>query len=399
MRTEPGPGLPRVRQDPTDPAFVQNPYPAYERMRAAGPLVWWDDYAMPATTTYETTAAILKDRRFGREALDPLRVPPHLRDFYAVEAHSMLELEPPRHTRLRGLVTRAFTSSRIRALEPDIEALCQSLIDRFPAEPFDLLMAYCTEIPVRIIARLIGVPETMCPQLLAWSHAMVGMYQAKRTRAMEEAANAAARDFAAWMTELISARRAAPGRDLLSALIAAEAAEGRLTRDELVTTVILLLNAGHEATVHTLGNGIKTLLTTGHRQITPSLVEEVLRFDPPLHLFTRTAREEIALAGHRFARGDQVGCLLAAANRDPAFAPQPQLFDPSRVIAAPNLSFGAGLHFCVGAPLARLEIETALRTLFERCPKLTLDVRPQYAPIYHFHGLRALIVRSSPRSA
>lgn len=396
MRTEPGPGLPRVRQDPTDPAFVQAPYPAYDRMRAAGPLVWWDDYAMPVTTTYETTAAVLKDRRFGREALEPCPTPRHLRDFYAVEDHSMLELEPPRHTRLRGLVTRAFTSSRIRALEPEIEVLCHAMIDRFPAEPFDLLAAYCAEIPVRIIARLIGVPETMCPQLLVWSHAMVGMYQAKRTRVMEEAANSAARDFASWLTELIDARCAAPGHDLLSALISAEAEDGRLSREELVTTVILLLNAGHEATVHALGNGIKTLLTTGHRQITPSLVEEVLRFDPPLHLFTRIAREDITLAGHHFARGDQVGCLLAAANRDPAFAPRPNLFDPARVIAAPNLSFGAGLHFCVGAPLARLEIEIALRALFERCPALELDVAPRYAPIYHFHGLRDLVVRTSP---
>ncbi|ABV92935.1 cytochrome P450 [Dinoroseobacter shibae DFL 12 = DSM 16493] len=387
-----GAGLPRVTQDPTDAAFVQNPYPVYDRMRALGDLVWWDAYAMPVTPTYAATGAILKDRRFGREPLSPPPVPDHLRDFYAVEAHSMLELEPPRHTRLRGLVTRAFTSARIAALAPGIEALCHALIDAFPDTPFDLLPAYCTQVPVRIIARLLGVPEDTAPQLLAWSNAMVGMYQAGRSRAMEEAANTAAHDFRAWLLDLIDARRASPADDLLSALIAAQAEDGKLTRDELVTTVILLLNAGHEATVHTLGNGVKTLLETGLRQITPATVEEVLRFDPPLHLFTRIARQEVEVFGHRFAPGDTVGCLLAAAGRDPGFAPDPHRFDPTRPTKPPHMAFGAGLHFCVGAPLARLEIEIALRVLFARCPGLRLAGAPVYAPIYHFHGLQALRV-------
>lgn len=392
MPTEPK-GLARIGQDPTAADFVQNAYPAYDRMRASGALVWWNAYAMPVTTTHALTTAVLKDRRFGREPLTPRPVPDHLRDFYAIEAHSMLELEPPCHTRLRGLVARAFTSARIAALAPGIEALCHDLIDAFPDGPFDLLPAYCAEVPVRIIARLLGVPPSMCPQLLAWSHAMVGMYQAGRSRAMEDAANTAARDFATWLSELIDTRRGAPGSDLLSALIAAEDGGETLNRNELITTVILLLNAGHEATVHTLGNGVKTLLETGQRPITPGTVEEILRYDPPLHLFTRYAREEVHVEGHRFAPGDQIGCLLAAANRDPAFAPDPARFEPERPIRPPHTSFGAGLHFCVGAPLARLEIEIALRVLFDRCPDLSLTAPPRYAPIYHFHGLSSLRVR------
>lgn len=384
--------LPRVAQDPTAPAFVQDPYPAYDRMRERGPLVWWDTYQLPMATTYDANAAILRDRRFGREALAPAPIPSHLQDFYAIEAHSMLELEPPRHTRLRGLVTRAFTSRRIAALAPEIEALCHDLIDRFPTRDVDLLAQYCTPVPLRIITRLLGIPEGDGAQLLRWSHAMVGMYQAGRTYEMEVAANSAARAFAIWLSDIIDARRGSTGDDLLSALIAAEEDGTRLSRDELITTVILLLNAGHEATVHTLGNGVKTLLATGHRQITAALVEEVLRFDPPLHLFTRTAREEVTIFGHCFQPGDQVGCLLAAANRDPDFAADPNRFVPDRAVTRPNLAFGAGLHFCVGAPLARLEIETALRILFTRCPTLRLAQPAHYAPIYHFHGLETLMV-------
>ncbi|WP_424969058.1 cytochrome P450 [Dinoroseobacter sp. S76] len=382
----------RVTQDPSDPTFVQNPYPVYDRMRDLGDLIWWEAYGMVVSPSYKATAAILKDRRFGREALEAIAVPDHLTDFYAVEAHSMLELEPPRHTRLRGLVTRAFTSRRVAALAPEIEALCHGLIDAFPEGPFDLLPAYCTPVPVRIIARMLGVPEAEAPQLLEWSHAMVGMYQASRTHEMEVAANDAARAFAAWVSDLIDARRRSPGEDLMSALIAAEEDGAKLSREELITTIVLLLNAGHEATVHTLGNGVKTLLEIGHREITPGLVEEVLRYDPPLHVFTRIAREEVELFGHRFTPGETIGCLLAAANRDPAFAADPHRFDPMRQIKGQNMAFGAGLHFCVGAPLARLEIEIALRVLFERCPDLRLASAPRYAPIYHFHGLEALEV-------
>ncbi len=307
----------------------------------------------------------------------------------------MLELEPPRHTRLRGLVLRAFTSRRIVGLAPEIETMSHALIDAFPDEPFDVLQAFAQELPVRIIARLMGVPEDRSPDLLRWSNAMVGMYQAKRTRQDEDRAVAATTDFVAFMTEYVDARRSDPRDDLITHLIAAEEAGEKLNTDELITTLILLLNAGHEATVHTMGNVLHTLLSTGIRPApTKTFTEEVLRHDPPLHMFTRYALEDIDLAGHSFKRGDQVGLLLGGANRDPAVFSSPDEFDPERTGPA-HVSFGAGLHFCVGAPLARLELDIGLRVLFERCPDLRLCETPRYANVYHFHGLERLVVSKS----
>ncbi len=382
-----------LTQSPTDPAFVQNPYPFYDRARVGGDLFWWTDYSMVCATSHRAVMALLKDRRLGREAPpeNASPIPDHLKPFYAVEAHSMLELEPPRHTRLRGLVLRAFTSRRIAGLAPEIEALCHSLVDQFPAEPFDLLNAYARIVPVIIIARLLGVPESRADDLLTWSNAMVSMYQARRTRAIEDAASAAATAFTAFLTNYISEKRNHPADDLISELIKAEEAGDKLTTDELITTCILLLNAGHEATVHTLGNGVKTLLEHGTAPITDTLVEEVIRHDPPLHMFTRWVYEDVHLFGHDFKRGDQVACLLAAANHDPAAYPDPGRFDANRKGPA-NTSFGGGIHFCVGAPLARLELLIALRVLFDRCPGLRLAEDPRYADVFHFHGLERLMV-------
>lgn len=386
----------RLSQSPTDPDFVQNPYPFYARARAAGPLVWWEDYGMPMATTHAAVNAILRDRRFGREPIAPPPVPEHLAPFHAVEAHSMLELEPPRHTRLRSLVLRAFTSRRIEALRPEIEALARDLAQAIPeGQDIDLLDAFCRPIPVIVIARLLGVPEDMAPDLLRWSNAMVQMYQARRTRAEEVAAADAAAEFSAFLRAYVDKRRSDPRDDLITALIAAEEAGEKLSADELITTCILLLNAGHEATVHTLGNGVKLCLETGARPgpDPAPLVEEILRFDPPLHLFTRQAYEDVTLAGHSFRRGDEVGLLLASAGRDESVYDGAGSFRPDRMDGPANLAFGAGLHFCVGASLARLELQIALPVLFATCPDLRLAAPPAYANIYHFHGLDRLMLR------
>ena len=389
--------LPRIAQSPTDPGFVQDPYPFYDRMRALGPLVVWDDYGLPCAVSHAAVNAILRDRRFGRERRDRPPVPEHLRPFYAIDDNSMLEAEPPRHTRLRGLVLRAFTARRIAALEPEIAALAHALIDRFPDGPFDLLPAFAQEIPVIVIARLLGVPEAMKDQLLAWSHAMVAMYQAGRTRAVEDRAAEAARDFAGFLRSHVEERRARPADDLITHLIAAGEGGAQLSTEELIATCVLLLNAGHEATVHALGNGVKAILQAGGPRdwLSPdrveATVEEALRFDPPLHLFTRIAYEDVEVMGRRIAAGTEVACLLAAANRDPGAWPEPHRFDPARPVKAHN-AFGAGLHFCLGAPLARLEMRVALRVLFSRRPGLRLAAPPAYADSYHFHGLTALPV-------
>ncbi|KAA9009016.1 cytochrome P450 [Histidinibacterium aquaticum] len=384
----------RLSQSPTDPAFVADPYPFYDRAREGGDLFYWEDYGRICAVSHRAVTALLKDRRLGREvpAEQATEIPPRLQPFYDIEAHSMLELEPPRHTRLRGLVLRAFTSRRIAGMETEIEALCHRLIDDFPEGPVDLLDAYARPIPIVVICRLLGVPEERAEDLLAWSNAMVAMYQARRTPQIEEAAVAASRDFRAFVVETIEARRSRPGPDLLTDLIAAESEGAKLTTDELVTTVILLLNAGHEATVHSMGNAAKLLMEQGNPPVDEVTVEECLRLDPPLHLFDRWVYEEMEAFGQTLRRGDRVACLLAAANRDPAAYEDPAAFRPGRT-GPQGASFGGGIHFCVGAPLARLELLIGLRVLFERLPGLQPSEPPQYADVYHFRGLTRLMAQ------
>jgi len=388
-----------LSQSPTDPGFVQDPYPFYDRARTSGALVWWEEYGMPAAFSHDTVHALLRDRRFGREKPAEMvtQAPAHLAPWLAVEAHSLLDAEPPRHTRLRSLILRAFTSRQLVNLAPQIDALAHELIDAFPDAPFDLLPAFCTQIPVVVICRMLGVPEDMAPQLLDWSHKMVAMYQANRTRATEDAASEAATRFSKFLRGYVEERRADPRDDLITRLIAAEQEGEKLSTDELIGTCVLLLNAGHEATVHGLGNAVKALLEHGDAPHwtdpghIDGAVEEALRFDPPLHMFTRYAYEDVTLFGHEFRRGDEVALLLGAANRDPSVWPDPNRFDPSRPVQTHN-SFGGGLHFCVGAPLARLEMSIALPILFARCPKLKLAEQPTYSDSYHFHGLERLLV-------
>lgn len=389
-----------LSQSPTDPDFVQNPYPFYDTARQAGDLFYWTDYGMVAAVSCRSVRTLLKDRRFGREVPPECATqgPAHLAPWLSVEAHSLLEAEPPRHTRLRALVMRAFTSRAISALQPSIETLCHDLIRDFPQEPFDLLHAYCTQVPVITICRLLGVPEEMAPDLLRWSHDMVAMYQANRTRDTEDKATQSAQEFTTFLEDYIDQRRRDPRDDLITRLIVAEEEGEKLSREELVATCILLLNAGHEATVHSLGNGVKTLLET---QTDPSVlrpdkidstIEEILRYDPPLHMFTRYAYEDVETFGHSFKRGDQVALLLGAANRDPVVWQEPNAFRATRSIDV-NTSFGGGIHFCVGAPLARLEIRIALPILFESCPNLRLAAPPAYSDSYHFHGLQQVLVQ------
>lgn len=387
---------------------MQNPYPAYERMRALGPAVYWEDYGFWCLTGFDDVNALLRDRRFGRDVLHVTtraalgwpEIPEHVRPFYDVEAHSLLEREPPAHTRLRTLVNRAFVSRAIERLRPRVEALANDLIDGFEADgQVDLLSRFATPIPVIVIAELLGVPTDMADRLLDWSHRMVAMYQFNRTRETEDDAVAATQAFTGFMRGYVDERRRRPADDLISHLIAAEEAGEKLSTDELITTCILLLNAGHEATVHAIGNGVKAMLEAGvdaglafrNPQSTETLVEELIRYDAPLHLFTRYALQDVEIHGVRLALGERIGLLLGAANRDPARFAQADRLVPDRADVA-SVSFGAGIHFCVGAPLARLELQAALPVLFRRLPGLRLAARPVYADRYHFHGLERLDV-------
>ena len=396
----------QIAQSPTEDSFVQDPYSFYERARAIDDIVWWKDYELPVAVSHAAVSAVLRDRRMGREIPPEQRTDPapHVAPFDQIEAHSMLELEPPRHTRLRGLVLRAFTSRRIQGLAPEISKIAEDLIGGFPDGPFDLLPHFAQHLPVIVIARLLGVPESMSGQLLTWSNAMVSMYQARRTRAIEERAGQAAREFSDFLRVYIEERRSRPADDLITHLIAAREDGAKLSTDELISTAILLLNAGHEATVHTIGNGVRTILLTEMdlRALQPAFVEatveEVLRYDPPLHLFTRHVYEPVEMFGHSFRRGDEIGVLLAAANRDPGIWEDAGRFDPTRPPKT-HMSFGAGIHFCLGAPLARLELQIALPLLFANCPGLHLTEPPRYGSIYHFHGQERLMVACGGRAA
>ena len=315
-----------------------------------------------------------------------------------VEDTSMLDMEPPNHTRLRGLVLRAFTSRRIANLRPDIEAITAELLADLPEGPFDLIPAFCTQLPVRIIARLLGVPEDMSPQLLNWSNAMVAMYQAGRSRGTEQAAEQASADFTDFLNGYIAERRNDPRDDLITQLITVEEDGEKLSTEELIGTCILLLNAGHEATVHSIGNAVKCLLEheTPRAALSDANIaattEELLRYDPPLHMFTRFAYEDIDLGSGLTLRKDQeIALILGAAGRDPALFEDAGHFIPGRP-AKPHAAFGGGLHFCVGAPLARLELQVALPALFAHLPNMQLAETPHYALSYHFHKLDRLMI-------
>ncbi len=397
----------RLSLSPRDPAFVQDPYGAYGWLHAHMPAFYWQEYGFWCFAGFDAVNRLLRDRRFGRENRwgPPAIVGDeraHLADFDAVEARSLLELEPPAHTRLRKLVNRAFVSRQVERLRPRVEQLAHTLIDRFEADgEADLLPAFATPIPVTVIAEMLGVPVEMGDRLVAWSNRMVAMYTLTQDRRTEEEANRAARDFAAFLRGYVRERREAPGDDLLSLLIEASADGEQLDEDELISSVILLLNAGHEATVHQTGNAVRTLLAEGGDprrffetpDTTAATVEECLRIDAPLHMFTRYAYETVEIEpGITVEPGERIGLLLGAANCDPAAFSAPRRFDPARTDQK-NVTFGAGIHFCIGAPLARLELQVGLKVLFDRLPGLRLAETPRYRDIYHFHGLERLNVR------
>ncbi|SCX01516.1 cytochrome P450 [Agrobacterium rosae] len=395
-----------VSLDARNPAFYSDPNAVYAALHAHCPTFYWEEQKQWFFTSYDHVNALLRDRRFGRQILhvatrEELGLPEpmqHVRHFDAAERHSLLEIEPPEHTRLRTLVNRAFVSRHVEKMKPEIEALANGLIDRFEKDgKTELLSSFADIIPVTMIARMIGIPEEMGPQLLKWSHAYVGMYMFKRTCDDELAADIAAKEFADYVRSVIAERRAEPKDDLLSHMIHTEHKGQYLTDDELISTTIVLLNAGHEATVHQIGNSVRVILESGSdpallfqdEKSTERTVEETLRIGAPVHIFQRWALEPVEIDGITFKRGDKVSLILAAANLDPQKFTDPLIFKPDRA-EAPNLSFGAGIHFCIGAPLARLELNIVLPLLFKRLPGLRIAERPTVKDVYHFHGLERL---------
>ena len=390
----------RFAQDPNDRVFQDQPWRFYERARASGDFIFWEDYGMPVAVTAAAVDAVLKHRSFGRAhpGGEGPPMPDHMPTFARLERHSLLELEAPDHTRIRGLVLRAFTSRRIAALAPRISRIADDLLQDCLADgDWDLIEHFARPLPILVITDLLGVPQERARDLLAWSNAMVGVYQSRRNAQVEAEAEAASKAFVDWIRDVIATKRKAPEDDLLSGLIAAESEDGKLSEDELIATVILLLNAGHEATVNALGNTARLLLEYEARvdALTPDAidgtVEEGLRVRPPLHMFTRHVYERVEIAGETFEPGQEIAACLGSACHDDAVWQKPDHFDPFRPIRR-NAAFGAGIHFCVGAPLARLEMKVALPLLFSRCPMLRITEPPVVAPLYHFDGLERLMV-------
>ena len=316
-------------------------------------------------------------RELGLEGWEP---------YYQLERYSLLALEPPEHTRIRSLVNRAFTPRRVRDLREPTTALADRLLDGLrDREVFDLLADYAQPFSVRVIAALLGAPVGDADLLLDWSHAVVKMYELHTTFPQAQAAVEASREFTEWAEELIAARRADPQDDLITALCFAETGEGRLSAPEIASTMILLLNAGHEAAVNTMGNGVAAAMKNGGawRRLAEgdvpaaAAVEEMLRFDPPLQLFERYALTEgIEIAGTPVPLGGKAAMLFGSANRDPRRFEAPDEFridrgDPD------HITFGAGVHFCLGAPLARLELEIAVDRLAAAFPRASLASEPQ----------------------
>lgn len=394
----------RVRLDARNPDFYRDPLPAYAALHEACPSFFWEEQNQWYFAGYDRVNGLLRDRRFGRqilhvasrEELGMAEPKPHLAAFDAVEEHSLLALEPPAHTRLRTLVNRAFVSRQIERLRHEIETLANGIIDGFVDKgEVELLKTYAETIPVTVIARMLGIPVEMAPQLLDWSHRMVRMYMFNPSLETEHDANAASAEFDTYLRGVIAEKRNAPGDDLLTQMILRDRDGDSLSEAELVSTAVLLLNAGHEATVHQIGNAVRVLLQSGlpvtdlfaTPEATARVTEECMRFAAPLHVFQRYALQDVELEdGIVLKKGDQVGLLLAAANVDPGRFADPLHFKPERD-EGPHLSFGAGLHFCIGAPLARLELNLALPILFRRLPGLRLQTPPEVRDSFHFHGL------------
>ncbi|TFV64853.1 UNVERIFIED_ORG: cytochrome P450 [Bacillus sp. AZ43] len=390
--------------DLTDPAVVADPYPSFARARAEAPVQWHEGMGLWLAFTHAEANAVLRDRRLGRIWSDK-QPAERFGSFNLIHRNAILEMEPPDHTRLRRLISSAFARGHVERLRPWVEDLAGSLVDQLVersggTRPVDFLSGMAEHLPVAVIAELLGVPEADRPLLRPWSNAIVKMYEYGRTPATEESAERAAAEFVAYLRELAAERRTDPGEDLLSHLVTVRDADGdRLTEDELVTTCILLLNAGHEATVNVSGNGLLALLENPDqlrrlredRTLLPTAIEEFMRYDSPLQLFERTATADVEIGGVTVERGQKIAALLGAGNHDPAVFREPERLDVGRG-DNPHITFGAGIHFCIGAPLARVELQATFGALLARTSSLEPGGEPVRRPEFVIRGLAELPV-------
>lgn len=394
--------------EPWSPSFVADPYPAYEQLRAQGRVHWFEPTGQWLVPHYEDVSALLRDRRLGRTYLHRFsheefgRTPPPIEHepFHTLNDNGILDLEAPDHTRIRRLITKAFTPRTVARLEPTVQRLAAELVaDLTRAGGGDLLADVAEPLPVAVIAEMLGIPETDRALLRPWSADICGMFELNPSPATAERAVRASVEFSAYLRELIAERRKEPGDDLISALIAAYEEGDRLSEQEMISTCVLLLNAGHEATVNTTVNGWWTLfrhpeqlaqLRADH-SLLPSAVEELMRYDTPLQMFERWVLDDIEIAGTVLPRGSELALLFGSANRDPARFENADLLDLARADNA-HITFGAGIHFCLGAPLARIELAASFGELLRQAPTLRLVGEPQWKPGYVIRGVYELPV-------
>ena len=395
--------------DLNNPDFLQNPYPFYQQLFNGTPTFFDDESGMWFFARHLDVDGILRDRRFGRSILhlmsrEELGLPPdnpEYEPFTKLGRHSMFDKEPPEHTRLRNLAHKTFTPRRIRDMRAHIQRIADDLVDGVQDQgEIDVLEDFAVPLPVVVIAQLLGIPESDRHKLRPWSNAIVKLYELTHTPQQAEEAIQASQEFYDYLVFLSERRKSEPQDDLITALALVEEAGETLTTDELVSTCVLLLNAGHEATVNVIGNGLNALFK--HREemqelkknleLIPQAIEELMRFDTPLQLFRRWVLEDMTYSGVELKQGTKVALLFGAANHDPHVFENPDtlnlLRDPN-----PHISFGGGIHYCLGAPLARMELQIAFTTLFQRLPNMELAEEPEYHPSYVIRGLKSLDVR------
>jgi unspecific monooxygenase len=393
---------------PADIRFVADPYPAYAELREETPVRYDEATDHWLVARYEDVNAMLRDRRLGRTYLHlathaemgrPAPTGWHA-PFWDLINAGILDMEPPDHTRVRRLVSKAFTPRFVEGLRPRVRAIMDELVDGIAgASEFDLV-AVAEPLPVTVIAEMLGVPETDRRYLRPWSADICKMYELNPSLEMQRDAVRACTEFGDYLRMLARGRKDDPGEDLISRLTAVVDEGEQLTEDELVGTCVLLLNAGHEATVNSTLLGWWALFRhpdklkelREDRSLLPSAIEELLRFDTPLQMFERWVLEPIDVRGVRIPRGAELGLLFGSANRDPEVFEEPDELDLSRD-PNPHLTFGAGIHFCLGAPLGRQELQISFATLMDRFPNLELVEEPRWKPNYVVRGLEGLLVR------
>jgi cytochrome P450 len=394
--------------DPSDEGFLADPYPALARLRESTRLLHDEARGRWFVPRHEDVRGCLRDKRLGRNfrhILSPeeIGVPPldvRWQAFWDVERWSLLWLEPPDHTRIRKLVAAAFTPRSVEALREPTQRLARELLEPLAeAGEMELLYDYVQPYSIAVICRMLGVPLDRHRDLLGWSHRMVKMYEFDVPPDVAAGANEAAAEFHEYVRELIAERRASPRDDMVSALVGARVDGARLSDDEIVSTVIVLLNAGHEATVNTLGNGMLAFARHPEQwrrvvagEIAPqAAIEELIRFDPPLQLFERWVLEDgFSIGDVAIPLGAKLALLFGSANRDPRVFERPDDFDVGRGNAAQHIGFGGGIHVCIGAPLARIELEASVNALRELWPGFQLAEEPKRTGAFVIWGLEAL---------